>query len=134
MISKTITYNVPSLTKHGEEEEVTETFYFSLTSAEAKEINLVEDLEAVYAARDPRRILKTMKRIVAASFAIRYGAKLAKDDEATAIFMASEAYSQLIDEILFNEDAEEKMAEFIRGMLPADWEQKNKDQPALPSA
>ncbi len=135
MLKKTITYNLPDLDDPGKSLEVTEEFYFNLTQAEAIEINIVEDLERVYASQNPRRILQTFKRIIQASYGERQGMKIVKNEDSAGTFLASEAYSKLAEEILFTPGAEQKMADFVRAILPTDWDaQKAKlNQPQLPA-
>ena len=115
MLKKTITYK----SFDGETEE-TDDFYFNLTKMEVFEINLMEDLAAVGKSKDPKRIIPTLKRIVRHSIGQKIGERFIKTEDFADAFIASEAYSELFMEIFGSDNAEQRMAEFIKGIVPSD--------------
>lgn len=103
-------------------ETVTQKFHFNLTKAEAIQINLMEDLEAVKAQRkNPRAVIPVMNRVIQASFGIKLpNGNFTKEESQTSWFLASDAYSELFLWLLSDEDGtepEQKFADFINGVL-----------------
>ena len=104
--------------------------YFNLTKAEAIEINIRNDLEAIGQSRNNNEIMDTFKRILQASYGKRTGSgEFIK--EGFPAFSASEAYSELFMEIW---SKPEYAQEFIQGLLPAGitLEAKQTSQSAVP--
>lgn len=104
--------------------------YFNLTKAEAIEINIRNDLEAIGQSRNNNEIMDTFKRILQASYGKRTGSgEFIK--EGFPAFAASEAYSELFMEIWTNP---EYAQEFIKGLLPAgiSLEEKQTSKSAVP--
>lgn len=116
MLKKTITYD--SFSDVDGQTKDTADFYFNLTKMEIIEINLVDELSAVGKSKDPKRIIPALKRIVRAAVGQRIGDRFVKSEEFADAFIASDAYSELFMEILGSENAEEKMAAFVRGIVP----------------
>lgn len=113
MLVKTIKYVNPF---NNEEEE--QSFYFHLTKMEIIEINLLDDLQAVAASTDPKRIIPTLKRIVKAAVGQKIGEKFVKSEEFSDAFVASDAYSEMFMAMLGADDAAEQMAAFVKGLIP----------------
>ena len=113
MLKKTITYVDFNNTTQ------TEDFYFNLTKAEAVEIGVRADLEAITTKSSVDEIMDAFRRLLKASYGQRVnnGKDFIKSDREFEIFAASEAYSQLFFELFSNT---EYAAVFMRGILPAD--------------
>lgn len=115
----------------GEPEE--RTLYFNLTKAEALEINLMEDLEAVGKSDNPRKIIPVFKRILKAAYGVKLpNNKFTKDEEETSDFLASDHYSELLLDLLNEPEAEKSVAEFIKSILDFDVNDINKNAPTRP--
>ena len=114
MLKKTITY------KNHDGSDETDDFYFNLTKMEVIEINLMDDLRAVGKSKDPKRIIPTMKRIVRHSVGQKIGDRFVKSEEFADAFIASDAYSELFVEIFGSDNAELKMTEFVKAIIPQD--------------
>ena len=103
---------------------VTEDFYFNLTRAEVLEIEMSTDkavgLEAMVleleATRDGKRIMELFKKLIRMSIGKKSadGRRFIKNDEIADEFMQTEAYSDLLMELL---DAE-KGAAFFNAIVP----------------
>lgn len=103
-------------------ETVTQKFHFNLTKAEAIQINLMEDLEAVKAQRkNPRAVIPVMNRVIQFSFGVKLpNGNFTKEESQTSWFLASDAYSELFLWLLSDEDGtepEQKFADFINAVL-----------------
>lgn len=118
MLKKTFTYT----DYNGN--SVTEDFYFNLTKAEILEIEMSTDkavgLEAMIleleAERDGKKIMDMFKKIIRMSIGKKSadGRRFIKNDEIADEFMQTEAYSDLLIELL---DAE-KGAAFFNAIVP----------------
>lgn len=118
MLTKTITY-----TDYNGVER-TETFYFNLSQAELIEMQLggkdglySDKLQKMIDNRDTAAIINTIKELVLKSYGEKTddGKRLVKSPEISEAFTQTEAYSQLITELL-SDDA--KSSEFILGIMP----------------
>ena len=118
MLIKTITY-----TDYNGVER-TETFYFNLSQAELIEMQLggkdglySDKLQKMVDNRDAAAIINTIKEFVLKSYGEKTddGKRLVKSPEISEAFTQTEAYSQLITELL-SDDA--KSSEFILGIMP----------------
>lgn len=118
MLIKTITY-----TDYNGVER-TETFYFNLSQAELIEMQLggkdglySDKLQKMIDNRDTAAIINTIKELVLKSYGEKTddGKRLVKSPEISEAFTQTEAYSQLITELL-SDDA--KSSEFILGIMP----------------
>lgn len=113
---------------------VTEDFYFNLTQAEILEIEMNTDkavgLEAMVmeleASRDGKRLMEIFKKIIRMSIGKKSadGRRFIKNDEIADEFMQTQAYSDLIVELV--SDAK-KGAEFFNAIIP------KPDKPAIPA-
>lgn len=118
MLKKTITY-----TDYNGGQR-TEDFYFNLTKAEIMEMEmsvsggLAEQITRVVATKDAPTIMKIFKDLILKSYGEKSldGKRFIKNDELTASFAQTEAYSQLFIELATNAEA---AAEFVNGIIPA---------------
>ena len=105
--------------------ERTEDFYFSLTEAEALEMELttpggvVAMLQKIIDEKDTTKMVEYWKKFLVMSYGEKSpdGKYFVKDPEKTKMFTYSKAYSDLF--ILFATNDIEA-AQFIRGILPVD--------------
>ena len=104
--------------------ERTETFYFNLSQAELIDMQLggkdglyFNKLHKMIDNHDAAAIVATMKEFVLKSYGEKTddGKRFIKSPEISEAFMQTEAYSQLITELL-SDDA--KSSEFILGIMP----------------
>lgn len=118
MLTKTITY-----TDYNGVER-TETFYFNLSQAELIDMQLggkdglySNKLQKMIDNHDAAAIVATIKEFVLKSYGEKTddGKRFIKSPEISEAFMQTEAYSQLITELL-SDDA--KSSEFILGIMP----------------
>lgn len=104
--------------------ERTETFYFNLSQAELIDMQLggkdglySNKLQKMIDNHDAAAIVATIKEFVLKSYGEKTddGKRFIKSPEISEAFMQTEAYSQLITELL-SDDA--KSSEFILGIMP----------------
>ena len=104
--------------------ERTETFYFNLSQAELIDMQLggkdglySNKLQKMIDNHDAAAIVGTIKEFVLKSYGEKTddGKRFIKSPEISEAFMQTEAYSQLITELL-SDDA--KSSEFILGIMP----------------
>ena len=104
--------------------ETTETHYFNLSQAELIEMQLggkdglySNKLQKMIDNHDAAAIVATIKEFVLKSYGEKTddGKRFIKSPEISEAFMQTEAYSQLITELL-SDDA--KSSEFILGIMP----------------
>ena len=104
--------------------ERTETFYFNLSQAELIDMQLggkdelySKKLQKMIDNHDAAAIVATIKEFVLKSYGEKTddGKRFIKSPEISEAFMQTEAYSQLITELL-SDDA--KSSEFILGIMP----------------
>ena len=104
--------------------ERTETFYFNLSQAELIDMQLggkdglySNKLQKMIDNHDAAAIVTTIKEFVLKSYGEKTddGKRFIKSPEISEAFMQTEAYSQLITELL-SDDA--KSSEFILGIMP----------------
>ena len=104
--------------------ERTETFYFNLSQAELIDMQLggkdglySNKLQQMIDNHDAAAIVATIKEFVLKSYGEKTddGKRFVKSPEISEAFMQTEAYSQLITELL-SDDA--KSSEFILGIMP----------------
>lgn len=123
MIKKTIEYT------DYEGNERKETFYFNLTKTELLELEVSEAggftkmIERIQEARDAKTVLEVLKEIVHKSYGVKSpdGKKFVKSDELSTGFEQTEAYDQLMMDMIENP---EKASAFFNGLLPKDLEQQ----------
>lgn len=106
--------------------------YFNISKAELMEMDMSADggLEAyirrIVSTQDSRMIMQTFKDIIMKSYGIKSldGRRIQKSDELSKEFTETEAYSELLMELLSDE---KKAADFIKAILP-DVEDEHKAQ------
>lgn len=124
MVKKTITY-----TDYNGMER-TEDFYFNLTKAELMEMQLSMEggmrayIQRIMAAKSQLALVNLFKQILLLSYGKKSddGRLFLKNDTIRAEFEAHPVYSQIYMELSLNE---EKAAEFINGLIPADMRNQN---------
>lgn len=105
--------------------ERTEDFYFSLTEAEALEMELttpggvVAMLQKIIDEKDTKKMIEYWKNFLVTSYGEKSpdGKYFVKDPEKTKMFTYSKAFSDLF--VLFSTNDIEA-AKFVRGILPGD--------------
>lgn len=118
MIRKTIKY------KNFDNEEVTEDFFFNMTQAEflEMEINadgtLADELRKISESNDIKEIYAAFKKIVLGAYGEKTadGKRFIKSEEISNAFSQTEAYSELLLELM----NAEKAAEFVNALVPKD--------------
>lgn len=124
MVKKTITY-----TDYNGVER-TEDFYFNLTKAELMEMQLSMEggmrayIQRIMAAKSQLALVNLFKQILLLSYGKKSddGRLFLKNGTIRAEFEAHPVYSQIYMELSLNE---EKAAEFINGLIPADMRNQN---------
>lgn len=119
MLKKTIKY------KDFNEDEVEGDFYFNLTKAELAELEMshkdgmVATLQRIIGAEDNDALYKEFKNIILLSYGQRSpdGRRFVKSQEFRDEFISSQAFSDLIMELLTNTAA---AIEFFNGLVPAE--------------
>ena len=117
MIKKTITYHDLFT-----EEELVGDFYFNMTEVEVLEY-MAEDeqgmdkvLQRIVEAPNAKAVLKQLKILVRMAYGVRTSdGEFIKSEEATNKFIASAAYSALLEEMILDES---KASEFALMILP----------------
>lgn len=138
MLKKTITYESYDGIKY------TEDFYFNLSRAEMVQLEcgmkggFTKNVEEISKSSDPTQIMPLFEKIIFKSYGKKSpdGKRFIKNQEILDEFVQSEAYSELLMELLSDSD---KAAEFIIGLAnlnPEEIEEAKKkaNVSALPSA
>lgn len=131
MLKKTITYTDYNDVDH------TEDFYFNLSKAELVMMEtsvaggMRQRLEKIVQTQDNVAIMEVFKDLIHRSYGEKSadGKRFVKSDELSTAFEQSEAYSELIMEIMSDS---EKAAQFINGILPQGLIDQAKSIQALP--
>lgn len=119
MLKKTITYT------DYEDNKRTEDFYFNLSKAELLEMEmstaggLEKKINAIVQAQDTSKIMALFKDIILKAYGEKSedGRRFVKSEELSSNFCQTEAYSELIMELLSDTN---KASAFISGIIPAD--------------
>jgi len=131
MLAKQITY----VNFNGE--EITETFYFNITKAEIIEMEVshpggyVDYLERIMNAKERSELIDAFTKLILSAYGEKSedGRKFRKSKEISEDFHTSEAYSELLVELMSDED---KASEFVRAILPklelSEEQEQNLDQ------
>jgi len=115
-------------------EKVTGTYYFSLTRAEAVELNFHKKggLEAyakrIVEAESHGELIELFKSLILKTYGVRDGQRFRKNQELTDEFVETGAYSELFIELATNHESAIK---FFREVVPADM-QSRVDEAVLP--
>ena len=117
MLKKTITY----VDYNGAER--TEDFYFNLSKAEVMEMEmstsggLAEMIKKIVAAQDAPAIIKIFKDLILKAYGEKSpdGKTFMKSEEISNAFSRTEAYSELLTELVSDAD---KASEFVNAIIP----------------
>ena len=116
MIKKTITYTDYNGASH------TQDYYFNLSKADLIEMELsVKDgfsnkLEAISKAKDQTEVIPILKDVISRSVGVKSddGKRFVRNNDIRDDFMQSEAYSELLVELLSDE---KNAADFMNGLV-----------------
>lgn len=116
MISVNLTFN------NFEGNEITDTFYFNLSKAELAEMDinvgnaLANNLQELSESSNGAKIYKVFKDIIMKSYLEKSedGKHIIKNKEISSSFVASEAYSALIEKVL---SSQEEASKFMLGIV-----------------
>ncbi len=119
MLKKTITYTDYNGNERSED------FYFNLSKIELMKLQastkggMEKMMDDIVKANDNFRVIEVFEKLIRLAYGVKSedGKFFRKTPESTEAFVQSEAYSNLLFELL--SDAE-KSAEFFRGVVPAD--------------
>lgn len=104
-----------------DDEEVTETFYFNLTTAELVDLSLSkgegfqDHLKAIMRSKDSAALIKTFQELVMMTVGRREGNRFVKTQQIRDEFATSEAYSEFLLKLVSDANAG---ANFINGVMP----------------
>lgn len=132
MIKKTVTYVNPFT-----EQQVSEELYFHISKADMVEMEVEEHnakyvkdgeeltgmrahLQRIVDSEDGKAVLKEFKAILRRAYGKKVGDRFVKNPEIWAEFEGSEAYSELLFELLTNA---EEAGRFFSSMMPGNLEQ-----------
>ena len=109
--------------------ERTEDFFFNLTKAEIMDMEfsttggLTEYLTIISNANDLPSAFKVFKELLSKSYGVRSadGRRFMKSEELSSEFLQTEAYSMIFMDLTTDD---EKMSNFIKGILPNDMANK----------
>lgn len=124
MLKKTITYT------DYDDVERTEDHYFNLSKAELIMMDssvvggLRQRLEKIIQSKDNVAIMEVFKDLIHRSYGVKSddGKRFVKSDELSIEFEQTEAYSELVMELLSNPD---KAADFVNAIMPKGLMQEN---------
>lgn len=116
-----------------------ETFYFNLSKAELIELYAEENggfdeyIKSIIESGNNKEILATFKKIIRLAYGEKSldGKYLKKSEELADSFCATNAYSELVVELMSNEKA---AADFINSVIPADMRQKVEEKAFIPAS
>lgn len=123
MLKRPITYT------NFNDEEVTEEFYFNLSSAEMIEMEMTVKgglqayLTDILKSQDKNKLIREFKRIILSAYGEKSadGKHFRKSDEIREAFSQTAAFDALFLELCTNEDA---VIAFIKGVLPKELVEK----------
>ncbi len=104
-----------------------ETFYFNLSKAELIEMEMTTDggmekfLQSIAETKDNRKLFNLFKSMIEKSYGVKSvdGKRFQKSKEISEAFMQTEAYTALLLELM-GDDSANKVAEFVKGIMPLD--------------
>jgi len=105
----------------------TEAFYFNLSKAELVEMQMTTDggmdrfLQRIAETKDNRDLFNLFKTMIEKSYGEKTvdGKRFVKSPELSKAFMETEAYTELLLELM-GDDSANKVAEFVKGIMPLD--------------
>lgn len=121
MLRKVITY------KDYNGQERKEAFYFNLSKAELIEMEMTTSggmenfLQTIIDTKENRKLFNLFKDLIAKSYGVKSedGKRFIKSPEISNAFMQTEAYTELLMELM-TDDSATKVAEFVKGIMPTD--------------
>ena len=121
MLRKVITYKDYNGTDRKE------AFYFNLSRAELIEMEMSTDggmenfLQRIIDTKDNKRLFNLFKELIYKSYGVKSddGRRFVKSKEISDAFIQTEAYTELLMELM-GDDAANKVAEFVKGVMPVD--------------
>jgi hypothetical protein len=114
--------------------ERTETFYFNITKGEIAEMELthpggyLDYIERIIAAKDQKELTECFTQLILSAYGEKTedGRHFRKSKEISDLFHTSEAYSELLMELLTDVDA---ASAFVNGIMPkVDLTQEQQDE------
>ena len=110
-------------------EQRTEPFYFNLNKGELIKLQLSKNggyqafLRRLLDTNDQAEIIKVFDQFIKDAYGVKSddGKRFIKNQEVLDDFVQSEAYSELLTELISNEKAQ---LEFIQGLMPAEYMQQ----------
>lgn len=104
-----------------------EAFYFNLSKAELIEMEMTTNggmekfLQSIAETKDNRQLFNLFKNMIEKSYGIKSvdGKRFQKSKEISEAFMQTEAYTALLLELM-GDDSANKVAEFVKGIMPLD--------------
>lgn len=116
-----------------------ETFYFNLSKAELIELYAEENggfdeyIKSIVESGNNKEILATFKKIIRMAYGEKSldGKYLKKSEELSDNFCATNAYSELVMELMSNE---ETAANFINSVIPADVKNQVEERSFIPAS
>lgn len=102
-------------------------FWFSINEQEVAELELSQNgglsglIDRLIATQDNEKAMKEFKKLILMSYGVRDGDSFIKTPEMTTRFQGHPAFSALYIEFFTKEGA---LAEFIKGALPQDFDEK----------
>ena len=130
MLKRTVEYVNPFT-----DEQIVEEVYFNINLAEATRLEMYEDLSkrlqevedlAERLRENPgeanlnekKQIYSFFEWIVSKAYCVREGNVPVKSEELSERFMSSEAYSAVLNWLMFEDNAETNAADFVVGLFP----------------
>lgn len=119
MLKKVLTYT------DFDGEERTEEFYFNLTKAELVKMRysaaggMEKRLQRIVNEKDPHKIIEVIEDFIKASYGVKSddGKRFIKSEKLYEDFKSTEAYSDLLIQLMTDENA---AAAFVNGIVPPD--------------
>lgn len=104
-----------------------EAFYFNLSRAELIEMEMVTKggmenlLQSIIDTKDNRKLFELFKELITKSYGVKTpdGKRFVKNADLTEAFVQSEAYTELLLELM-GDDAAGHVSEFVKGIMPID--------------
>lgn len=127
MLKKTITYET------FDEEEITEDFYFNLSTPELIEMateyagGFEAMVQRIIAEKDNHKLIMRFKELILRAYGIKSddGREFIKSEEISRRFSQTRAYESVFM-MITEEDGETAMADFMIGILPRDMQRQAK--------
>lgn len=104
-----------------------EAFYFNLSKSELVKMEMVTDggmesfLQRIIDTKDNKKLFELFEQMIKMSYGVKSedGRRFIKKPELSEAFMQTEAYTELLLELM-GENSTEAVLEFIKGIMPLD--------------